>query len=146
MSEPSPVKKWGYSQVVKIMEKINNMDGEEAGSQRERAESLVASLERPFIRCSSCWVIHFSILPSHVVEIWPGKPVGRGKWVVCLYPPGKGFIFFRLRLRAQPGKPPCKQNNSRFESIFWFRKFCKFSFKRTVCIGIKKSMNAKHKQ
>lgn len=37
----------------------------------KRKGSPVVLLERPFIRCSSCWVIY---LFSHVVDLWPGRP------------------------------------------------------------------------
>lgn len=36
--------------------------GTRGGGRRERARSPVVLLERPFIRCSSCWAIYFSIL------------------------------------------------------------------------------------
>jgi len=61
MSDSTPVRESGCSQVVKLMEKINN--GEEGGGRGggepsgESEVARVVSLERPFVRCSSCWAI-----------------------------------------------------------------------------------------
>lgn len=59
---PSPrVKKCAWSPVVKMMEKINNTEGNQWASRRAWGP-LLFLLEQPFIRCSSCWVIYFSVL------------------------------------------------------------------------------------
>lgn len=96
------VKKWGCSQVVKMTEKINNMG--EPENQQERIGSPAVLLEQPFIRCSSCWAIYFSILFGHVAEIWPGRPVGKGNGLPFSFLQGPGFISFSGRLREDPAK------------------------------------------
>lgn len=40
-------------------------------SQQERGGSPVVLLEQPFIRCSSCWVIYFSILLAMLLSYGP---------------------------------------------------------------------------
>lgn len=83
-----------------MTEKINNMG--EPENQQERIGSPAVLLEQPFIRCSSCWAIYFSILFGHVAEIWPGRPAGKGNGLPFSFLQGPGFISFSGRLREDP--------------------------------------------
>lgn len=64
---------------------------------------------------------------SHVVEIWPGRPLGEGKWGVCL-PPQRNWIHFlwweaeRIRKKTQSGlKSPtfCRFRSTIYSSLAW---------------------------
>lgn len=41
---------------------------------------------------------------SHVVELWPGRPVGKGNGLSVCFLRGSGFIFFAQRLGEDPNK------------------------------------------
>lgn len=101
------VKKRGCSRVVKMTEKINNMG--ELESRQEGTGSPAVLLEWPFIRCSSCWAIHFFIFFSRAVEIWSGRPVGKGNELPVSVLRGTGFMSFSWR----PGEDPAKHKASR---------------------------------
>lgn len=71
-----PERKSGFSWVVKMMEKINNM----GGNQRvgERAGSPLVLLEQPFIKTFKLLGNLFLYPFSRVVKLQPGRPVAKG--------------------------------------------------------------------
>lgn len=68
-------------------------------SQQERAKSPVVMLERPFIRLLG----NLSLYPfSHVVELWPGRPVGKGNGLSDHFLGGSEFIFLSGKIGEDP--------------------------------------------
>lgn len=84
--------------VVKMMEKINNMGGSRVGSP-------VVLLERPFIRCPSCWAIYSSILLAMSLSYGLADRWAKEMGLSVCFLGGTGFIFFSGRLREDPTKP-----------------------------------------
>lgn len=105
-----PVKKCAWSPAVKMMEKINNIEGNQWAGRRVRGP-LLFLLEQPFIRYPSCWVIYFSILLAMLLIY---GLAGNGMSVCFLK--GTGLIFWGGKQRRS------EQTQSGLKS----RTFCRF--------------------
>lgn len=113
------VKKCGCSQVVKMMEKINNMGGTSEPAGEVPCCFAWATIHQVLKLLGNLFLYPF----SHVVEQWPGRPVGKGNGLSVCFLGGTVFICFSGRedlnklafARTRMKKP----NNCWFSSVFY---------------------------
>lgn len=86
-----------------MMEKINNMGGtgEPAGESGVPCCFAWAAIHQVFKLLGNLFLYPF----SHVVELWPGRPVGKGNGLSVYFLRGTGFISFSRRLSEDYNEP-----------------------------------------